>query len=182
MTRAKQLKSCFRMITPHLTIKDIPMVCVNHIYMTQEMFSKAVVSGGDGIYLSADNIYIIGRQQEKEGSDVAGYHFIINVEKSRHVIEKSKIPITVMHDGGLNKWSGLLDVALEGNFLAKPKQGWYCVVDQETGELGEKSYRAAQCTGRDFWMPILTDKFKDYIKETYKVATDDLIKAEPEQE
>ena len=46
MTRAKQLKSFFRMVTPHLTIKNIPMMVVNHIYMTQEMFSKPVVSGG----------------------------------------------------------------------------------------------------------------------------------------
>lgn len=183
MTRAKQLKSCFRMITPHLTIKDIPMVCVNHIYMTQEMFSKAVVSGGDGIYLSADNIYIIGRRQEKEGTDVAGYHFIVNVEKSRHVKEKSQIPITVMHNGGLNKWSGLLDVALDGNFLAKPKQGWYCHVDQETGELGEKSFRAKEAVGREFWIPIITTpKFKNYIETRYKIATDALITTEPEQE
>jgi RecA/RadA recombinase len=46
MTRAKQLKSLFRMVTPHLTLKNIPMVVVNHIYMTQEMYSKPVVSGG----------------------------------------------------------------------------------------------------------------------------------------
>jgi len=50
MTRAKQMKSLFRMVTPHLTIKDIPMVVVNHTYQTMEMFSKAVVSGGTGIY------------------------------------------------------------------------------------------------------------------------------------
>jgi RecA/RadA recombinase len=46
MSRAKQLKSLFRMITPHLTIKDIPMVVINHIYMEQGMFPKAIVSGG----------------------------------------------------------------------------------------------------------------------------------------
>jgi len=73
MTRAKQLKSLFRMVTPHLTIKDIPMVVVNHTYQTQEMFSKAVVSGGTGIYYSASNIFIIGRQQEKTGTDVTGF-------------------------------------------------------------------------------------------------------------
>ena len=37
MSRAKQIKSLFRMVTPHLTIKDIPMVVVNHIYMEQEI-------------------------------------------------------------------------------------------------------------------------------------------------
>jgi RecA/RadA recombinase len=46
MSRAKQLKSLFRMVTPHLTLKDIPMVVVNHVYATQEMYSKMVVSGG----------------------------------------------------------------------------------------------------------------------------------------
>ncbi len=46
MTRAKQLKSLFRMVTPHLNLKDIPMIVVNHIYMEQGMFPKAIVSGG----------------------------------------------------------------------------------------------------------------------------------------
>src|SRR5665213_2115355 len=32
MSRAKAFKSLFRMVTPHLTIKDIPLVVVNHTY------------------------------------------------------------------------------------------------------------------------------------------------------
>jgi RecA/RadA recombinase len=46
MSRAKQLKSLFRMITPHLTLKDIPMVVVNHTYMEIGLFPKAIVGGG----------------------------------------------------------------------------------------------------------------------------------------
>ena len=46
MTRAKQIKSLFRMVTPHLTMKDIPMVVVNHTYKTMELYSKDVVGGG----------------------------------------------------------------------------------------------------------------------------------------
>ena len=46
MTRAKALKGLFRMITPMLTLNDIPLLAINHTYQTQEMFSKAVVSGG----------------------------------------------------------------------------------------------------------------------------------------
>lgn len=39
MSRARQMKSIFRMITPYLVKYDIPMVAVNHIYMcgTEEM-------------------------------------------------------------------------------------------------------------------------------------------------
>ena len=85
MSRAKQLKSLFRMITPHLTLKDIPMIVVNHTYKEIGLYPKDIVSGGTGVYYSADNIYIIGRQQEKDGTELTGYNFIINVEKSRHV-------------------------------------------------------------------------------------------------
>jgi hypothetical protein len=46
MTRAKQLKSLFRMVTPHLTLKDIPLVAVNHTYKTMELYAKDIVGGG----------------------------------------------------------------------------------------------------------------------------------------
>ena len=101
MSRAKQVKSLFRMITPHLNLKDIPMVVVNHTYKEIGMFPKDIVGGGTGSYYSADSIYIVGRQQEKEGKEVTGYNFIINVEKSRYVKEKSKIPISVSWEGGI---------------------------------------------------------------------------------
>ncbi len=78
MTRAKQIKSLFRMVTPHLTLKDIPMVVVNHTYKEIGLYPKDIVGGGTGSYYSADNIYILGRQQEKDGTDLIGYNFIIN--------------------------------------------------------------------------------------------------------
>jgi len=46
MTRAKQLKSLFRMVTPHLNIKGIPMVVVNHTYLELSTHPRAIVSGG----------------------------------------------------------------------------------------------------------------------------------------
>lgn len=179
MTRAKQMKSIFRMITPYLVKYDIPMVAVNHVYMTQELYSKPVVSGGTGVYLSADNIYILGRQQEKDGSGLAGYNFIINVEKSRHVREKSKIPITVKFDGGLSRWSGLLEMALESKHVVKPSNGWYSRVDGETGEVEEKKWRIKDTDCKEFWMPILTSKsFQDWVKNNYQVANGSIISDE----
>ena len=152
MSRAKQLKSLFRMITPHLTLKDIPLVAVNHTYKEIGMFPKDVVGGGTGAYYGADNIWILGRQQDKEGNEIAGYHFVINVEKSRYVREKSKIPITVSYEGGINRWSGLLDIAIEGGYVAKPKVGWYAVVDRTTGEVSGKNFRAADIVdSKEFW-------------------------------
>lgn len=179
MSRAKQMKSIFRMITPYLVKLDIPMVAVNHIYMTQEMFSKPVVSGGTGVYLSADNIYILGRQQEKDGSDLAGYNFIINVEKSRHTREKAKIPVTVKFEGGLSKWSGLLDMALESGHVVKPSNGWYSKVNTATGEVEEKKYRAKETDTKDFWSSIIMDPtFNEWVKINYQVSNGAIISDE----
>ncbi len=170
MSRAKQVKSLFRMVTPHLTLKDIPMVVVNHTYKEIGMFPKDIVGGGTGSYYSADNIYILGRQQEKDGTEITGYNFIINVEKSRYVREKSKIPISVAFEGGINKYSGLLDLLLEGNFVTKPANGWYAKVDEKTGEIGEKK-RFAETQTADFMEPFLASEgFKDFIKQKYGIA------------
>lgn len=46
MSRAKALKSLFRIITPHLNLKDIPLIAVNHTYKEVSMFPKDIVSGG----------------------------------------------------------------------------------------------------------------------------------------
>ena len=177
MSRAKQIKSLFRMITPHLTLKDIPMVVVNHTYKEIGLFPKDIVGGGTGSYYSADNIYIIGRQQEKVGTEIVGYHFIINVEKSRHVREKSKIPVTVTHDGGISRWSGLLDIAMDGGFVVKPSNGWYSRVNMDTGEVEEKKFRMKETNTSDFWLPILQNAvFTDWVRDKYQVAHGAIVK------
>ena len=170
MSRAKQVKSLFRMVTPHLNLKDIPMVVVNHTYKEIGMFPKDIVGGGTGSYYSADNIFILGRQQEKEGTEIVGYNFIINVEKSRYTKEKSKIPISVTFDGGISKYSGLVDIGIDGGFISKPSPGWYAKVDQETGEIGDK-VRFDVTQTDEFMLPLLKSvKFKEFVNQKYGIA------------
>ena len=176
MSRAKALKGLFRMVTPYLTMKNIPLLAVNHTYQEIGLFPKAIVSGGTGIYYSADNIWIIGRRQNKQGTEIKGYDFVINVEKSRFVKEKSKVPIQVSWEGGIERYSGLLDVALAGNYVAKPSNGWYCRVDRETGELVDPKVREKDTLLKDFWTPIFegTD-FKKFIKGHYQIGHKPLL-------
>lgn len=175
MSRAKALKGLFRMATPYLAMKDIPMLAINHTYKEIGLFPKDIVGGGTGIYYSADNIWILGRQQDKKGTEIQGYHFVINVEKSRYVKEKSKIPITVSWDGGVRKYSGLLDVALAGGYVTKPSNGWYASVDQETGEVGAK-VRYDQTLEKEFWDPIFAETdFKEFLKKQYSIGYQSLV-------
>ena len=166
MSRAKQMKSLFRMVTPHLSMKDIPLIAVNHTYKEIGLYPKDIVGGGTGSYYSADTIWILGRQQDKSGTEINGYHFIINVEKSRYVKEKSKIPISISWEGGINKWSGLLECALEHGSVTKPKVGWYATAGSE------KSYREKQIINNaEFWKEIFkTTDLADFIQRKYQIG------------
>lgn len=165
MTRAKALKSLFRIITPHLAMKDVPCLAISHTYQTQELYSKAVVSGGRGGIYAANQIFIITRSQEKEGKDLVGYNFTINIEKSRFVKEKSQLTFQVKFDEGISKYSGLMDIALESGHVTKPKMGWYQKFDEE------KNYRLADTFTDEFWEPILSDEaFKQYVIYKYKLT------------
>jgi RecA/RadA recombinase len=165
MTRAKAFKSLFRMVTPHLAMKDIPLVAIGHTYKTQDMYPKDVLSGGTGLYYSANTVWILGRQQDKDDDGLQGYHFVINVDKSRFVKEKSKVPISVSFANGVEKYSGLLEVSLDGGFVTKPTQGWY----QKKGDTVK--YREKDTYTKEFWKDILDSKeFKDYIRTRYTLG------------
>ena len=176
MSRAKALKGLFRIITPYLAMKNIPLLAVNHTYKEIGLFPRDIVGGGTGIMYSSDNVWIIGRQQEKQGQEVVGYNFIVNVEKSRYVKEKSKIPIGVSWEGGVQKYSGLLEVALIGGYVDKPSNGWYQRVDLNTGEVIGSKLRLKDTMTADFWEPILeTTDFPEFLKKTYKIGYNDPV-------
>jgi len=176
MSRAKALKGLFRMSTPYLTMKNIPLLAINHTYKEIGLFPKDIVGGGTGIYYSADNIWILGRRQNKTGTEVTGYDFIVNVEKSRYVKEKSKIPISVSWDGGIERFSGLLDIGLASGFVVKPSNGWYQLVDVETGEVLGTKVREKETLTEEFWKDILDNpKFQEFVEKQYCIGQKTIV-------
>jgi RecA/RadA recombinase len=182
MSRAKSFKSLFRIITPHLTIKKIPCIAINHVYKELGLYPKSIVGGGTGIYYSANQIFIITKSQDKDGDDIVGWKFTINIEKSRFVKEKSKLPFTVRYDGGIQKWSSLFELAMEAGFIVKPLKGWYNIADPDTGELNDKNYRQADVEKNDdFFLRLLTNKsFKQFVEHKFKLSPDAMAIASAE--
>lgn len=179
MSRAKVMKSLWRIVTPHLTTKDIPCIAINHTYKEMSLYPKDIMSGGTGGMYSANQVLIIGKAQEKDGTELLGYNFTINIEKSRFVREKSKFTFMVMFEGGIQKYSGILDIAIEGGFVTKPAPGWYAKVNQETGEIGGKVRFGATQTS-DFMEPILqNEKFKEYVRNSYAIAYGNIMGESP---
>ena len=180
-TRAKSLKSMFRLITPHLTMKNIPMVVIQHVYKEMGLYPKTIMSGGSGGMLSSDTVWIVGKSQEKEGTELIGYNFTINVEKSRYVKEKTKIPITVTFDGGISRYTGMLDLAVEAGEV-KSSAGWYQLLDKETGELLDvkKRFRDTQ-TDEFLGTVIRRESFRQWIRDRYKLSQAKMLEDELEE-
>lgn len=181
MSRAKAMKSLWRIITPQLTSKDIPCVAINHTYKTMELYAKNVMSGGTGGMYSANQVFIITKAQEKDGKDLKGWNFTINIEKSRFVRDKSKFPFLVTWEHGLHKWSGLLEIGEELGYIVKPKVGWYQSVDVETGEvLTDKMMRAKEILDSDeVWEKLLNDtNFPAAILKRYSVTSHGLLEGD----
>lgn len=161
-----------------LPVFDISVKDAEHYIL-----ENGAITHNTGGYYSANDIWIIGRSQEKDGTDITGYTFTINIEKSRRVKEKSKIPLTVMFDGGITRWSGLLELALEYGAVVKPKMGWYQKVDMSTGEMLEGSYRAKDTNKESFWDSILKDPgFEEFIQKKYRLVMDDTMISTDEEE
>lgn len=171
-TRAKTFKSIFRIVGPHLTLKNIPMVVVNHTYKEIGPYPRDIISGGTGAEYGANDIWIIGRQQDKEkDKELQGYNFIINVEKSRTVKEKSKIAINVTFEQGINKYSGLWDNALEGGFITSPSTGFYSVKGSDV-----KVRRGQIDTDDTFWEDMIRNKdFIQFIESKYTLGSTPII-------
>lgn len=165
MSRAGSYKSLFRVITPKLILKDIPFWAVGHVYQTMEFISKTVVSGGTGMYLSADNVLLIGREQAKTGTELDGYNFKINIDKSRFVKEKSKFELQVRWDGGIMKYSGLFALAVEGGFITRPTLQKY--------EYNGKEYAKKDIEHNPDVMEELLDNedFINYVERRYELPT-----------
>lgn len=120
-TRARMIKSLFRMVTPHLEPKDIRLITIQHTYTEMKQYGKTIISGGSGVMLSANLAWIIGRAKNEEDKVINGYDFKIKIEKSRFHREGSIIPITIRFDTGVLKYSGLLPLALKTGHIKKQR-------------------------------------------------------------
>lgn len=179
--RAKVVKSVFRVAAGKVNLKHIPMVVVAHTYKTMELYATDVVAGGTGPYYNADNLWIINREADKDKEKhVEGFHFVVKIDKSRYTREGSKIKIGISYDGGINRWSGLLDEALEGGFVCKVKKGnanAYAVVDRATGEPMEPLMNLEEIENSGtVWEEMLRNAdFREFVASRYTLAGGELM-------
>jgi RecA/RadA recombinase len=140
MTRAKGLNALFRSISSDLGYLDIPMVCCNHTYLSQDLFPKEISKGGMGLVYSASVLGFLSKSKLKDGNEddmdlgQSGISVLFKTQKNR-LAKPKKIRFDISFLNGLNKYSGL-DAFCRPEFfdqigIAQGKME----VDKKTGEM-----------------------------------------------
>ena len=106
MTRAKLLKSTFRILMTKFGICKIPFLFTNHTYQTQDLFSRQVGGGGTGPEYAASIILFLGKAKLKEGTEQTGIIVTAKPNKNRFV-KPTNIKFHISFTKGMNPYIGL---------------------------------------------------------------------------
>ena len=178
MTRAKALKSFARVTVNRAANLGIPIIVINHVYAGMSQYAPDVVSGGTGLYLASEDIIAIGRSKvkAKDGSH-AGYTFKLRLEKSRACREGAVLPLTVTFDEGIDKYTGLFEIAKATGDIYAPTKGWWSRKFSDGSE--DKKWRISEIENNqeEFFEGLIekTD-FKKAIAKFYTYGDKALVK------
>jgi RecA/RadA recombinase len=171
MTRAKEIKSLMRIITPKLNIRKIPCFLVAHTYNTMEFMPKQVLGGGQGMMLAPNTVWFVSRSKLKDADkNIEGYTFTIKIEKSRLAKEESRLPIQITHDKGIKKYSGLIDLAVGFGLVNDARIGKKKAYDYKGLVVADESIAEHE----EFWNKIFKEtKFLDMVENKYTLGKKD---------
>ncbi len=120
MTRAKKIRSIFRLITLKLSLTQTTFLCANHTLANiGSMSPLPVMSGGGGITYSSDVTIMLSKAKEKDGTELVGAIITCRVDKSRYQPEGNKMKVVLMFKKGIYKHSHLIDLGLELGLIKK---------------------------------------------------------------
>lgn len=138
MTKAQVIKAAFRVLTLKLAKAKIPMLVTNHVYeLVGSYIPTKEMGGGTGLKYAASTIVYLGKKKERDTStrEVVGNIIKCTTYKSRLSKENAMAEVLLRYDTGLDKYYGLVDLAIE------------CGVFEKKGsrvQVGEKSVYAKQ--------------------------------------
>tara|TARA_R100000329_G_scaffold14266_2_gene14751 strand:- start:1034 stop:2086 length:1053 start_codon:yes stop_codon:yes gene_type:complete len=120
MTRAQIVKGAFRVLTLKLGRAKVPMIVTNHTYdVIGSMFPTKEMGGGSGLKYAASSIIYLSKKKEKEGTEVIGNIIHCKNAKSRLTVENRIVDVRLTYDKGLDRYYGLLDLALDSGVFEK---------------------------------------------------------------
>lgn len=174
MTRARTLNSFWRIVTPKLNLRGIPMFAINSFYddMTNK-YAERHIKGGKQGFLSSDAVWFVTRSKDKDDDGLKGWFFNYSIMKSRFVKEASSFKIHVTYEGGIDQYSGIWELAREFELVQMPSNAWYTVspVLGLTDIDPNNKFRRAELETPEFLSRVVMSKeFQRRAAEKYKLG------------
>jgi RecA/RadA recombinase len=120
MTKQQLLKSTFRVLSLKKSLARVPMVVTSHTYKEiGSMFPKSIMSGGSGLYYSADMIVFLNKSKIKDGKELTGNNIHCSLTKGRFTREGKVVVVGLSFTDGLLRYNGLLDLCEKYDIIKK---------------------------------------------------------------
>lgn len=162
MTKPGIIKGAFRMLRLKLAKVQVPFIITNHVYAQIGAYVPSkTVAGGSGAQYASDTIVMLSKKQEKVGDEIVGIIVHVHVKKSRLSRENTKVDVRILFDGGLDRYYGLLDYAVEAGLIKKVSTRYEL---PDGSKLFEKAILADP--GRVFTQELL-EKLDEYLKPRF---------------
>jgi len=141
MSRARAVKSVFRIITLMLDEAQWPMLVTNHQYDNVGGYGPAkTLSGGSGLKYCCTCILSLTKTAEKEGKETVAAIINVALTKGRHAREGKVAQVKIYFDHrGWDRYYGLADLAVEAGLWEAASQGRY--VTPEGTYFGKHIYK-----------------------------------------
>jgi RecA/RadA recombinase len=118
--RARLIKAAFRAITMPLSLLGASIVITNHTYDNPgKLYASKTMGGGSGLKFSGNNIIFLSKSKIKDGTTRVGSIIKCLNQKSRTTKEELRVETRLLHESGLDRYYGLIDIALEAGIWKK---------------------------------------------------------------
>lgn len=125
MTKAKVIRSAFRVLQLELARAKVPLIVTNHTYINVGSFiSQSEMGGGSGLKYAASTICYLTKAKERDGTDVTGAIVTVTIKKSRFTRENKKIKVRISYDKGLDRYYGLIELSEKYGLIKKVGNKW----------------------------------------------------------
>jgi RecA/RadA recombinase len=124
MTRPGQIRGAYRVLMQKLSMGDVPLIVTNHTYSVIGSYvPMKEMSGGEGGKYAATAIAFLSKKKRKEkvaGEDqIVGAIIRVKLVKSRLSVENRVVETLLRYDSGIDKYYGLLDLAVKFKIVKK---------------------------------------------------------------
>ncbi len=164
MTKAQLIKGAFRVLRLKMAKLNVAIIVTNHVYAVIGAYVPTKeMGGGSGAKYASDAVAFLSKKGEKgEDNKLIGNVIHVNMKKSRLSKEGTKFDTRILYSGGLDRYYGLLQLAVDAGLVKK-------IASKYEFPDGTKAFEKAILRNpSQFWTKDVLTDLDIYVQKTFK--------------